>query len=134
MGRPPIERAALARAFVARAVLGLTQTSDLVERLNADTLLRRFCGLDLRRKVPLNESLFSRAFGEFAEQGLSVRVHEALIRREIGDALIEHVSRDAAAIEARERRVKVEAAPTPVPRKRGRPSKGEVPQAAQIGP
>lgn len=38
VGRPPRERAALARAFVAKAVLGLTQTSDLVERLNADAL------------------------------------------------------------------------------------------------
>lgn len=134
VGRPPIERAALARAFVAKAVLGLTQTSDLVERLNADALLRRLCGFDLRRKTPLNESLFSRAFAEFAEQGLAARVHEALIRRELGDALIGHVSRDATAVEARERPVKpvlspvegVQAAPPPPARKRGRPRKGEV--------
>jgi hypothetical protein len=46
------------------------------------------CGFDLRRRSPLNESLFSRAFAEFAEQGLAARVHEALIRRELGDALI----------------------------------------------
>lgn len=126
VGRPPRERAALARAFVAKAVLGLTQTSDLVERLNADALLRRLCGFDLRRRAPLNESLFSRAFAEFAEQGLVARVHEALIRRELGDALIGHVSRDATAIEARERPVKAQPAPATVPRKRGRPRKGEV--------
>jgi hypothetical protein len=47
VGRPRIEHAALARAFVAKALLGLTQTSDLVERLNADGLLRRLCGFDL---------------------------------------------------------------------------------------
>jgi hypothetical protein len=33
-------------------------------------------------------------------------VHEALIQNELGDALIGHVSRDATAIEARERPVK----------------------------
>jgi hypothetical protein len=126
VGRPPVERAALARAFVAKAVLGLTQTSDLVERLNADALLRRLCGFDLRRRKALNASLFSRAFAEFAEHGLAARVHEALIRRELGDALIGHVSRDATAIEARERPATIEAAPTPPPRKRGRPRKGEV--------
>lgn len=124
VGRPPIERAALARAFVAKAVLGLTQTSDLVERLNADTLLRRWCGFDLRRRAPLNESLFSRAFAEFAAQELPARVHAALIQSQLGDALIGHVSRDATAIEARERPVKVE--PVSPPRKRGRPRKDEV--------
>lgn len=126
VGRPPRERAALARAFVAKAVLGLTQTSDLVERLNADTLLRRLCGFDLRRRAPLNESLFSRAFAEFAQQELPARVHAALIQNTLGDALIGHLSRDATAIQARERPVKAEPAPAAVPRKRGRPRKGEV--------
>lgn len=128
VGRPPIDRAALARAFVAKVMLGFSQTSDLVERLNADSLLRRLCGFDLRRRNPLNESLFSRAFGEFARQGLAERAHEALIRRELGDALIGHISRDATAIEARERPVRAKSEPTPPapPRKRGRPCKGEV--------
>lgn len=62
------------RAFVPKAVLGLTQTSDLVERLNADALLRRLCGLDLRRKAPLNACLFSRAFAEFTAQALPARL------------------------------------------------------------
>lgn len=126
VGRPRQERMALARAFVAKAVLGLTQTSDLVERLNADALLRRLCGFDPRRRKPLNASLFSRAFAAFAEQGLAARVHEWLIRRTLGGALIGHVSRDATAIEARERPRKTAAAPSPPPRKRGRPRKDEV--------
>lgn len=129
-GRPPLERAALSRAFVAKAVLGMTQTSDLVERLNADSLLRRLCGFDLRRRKPLNESLFSRAFAEFAQSGLAERTHEALIRRELGDALIGHISRDATAIEARERpavkAAKTESEPHKAKRKRGRPRKGEI--------
>lgn len=126
VGRPPRERAALARAFVAKAVLGLTQTSDLVERLNADALLRRLCGFDLRRKTPLNESLFSRAFAGFAAQELPARVHAALIQNELGDAVIGHLSRDATAIQARERPVKADPAPAAVARQRGRPRKNEV--------
>lgn len=126
VGRPPRDRVALARAFVAKVVLGLTQTSALVERLHADALLRRLCGFDLRRKTPLSEPLFSRAFAEFAVQGLAERAHEALIRRELGDALIGHVSRDATAIPVRERPVKTAPAPVPAPHKRGRPRKGEV--------
>jgi len=125
VGRPPRDRAALARAFVAKSVLGLTQTSDLVERLNADATLRRLCGFDMRIRGVLREHLFSRAFAEFARQALPGRVHEALIRSQLGDALIGHVSRDSTAIEAREKPVKA----TPVvslPSKRGRPSKGEV--------
>jgi len=68
VGRPPRDRVALARAFVAKAVFGMSQTSDLVERLSADAVLRRLCGFDLRRKGVLGEHLFSRAFAEFAKQ------------------------------------------------------------------
>jgi len=131
VGRPPQERLALARAFVAKAVLGLTETSALVERLNADAVLRRLCGFDLRRKCALNESLFSRAFAEFAAQGLPARVHEALIGSQLGDALIGHLSRDATAIEARESPVKSEPAPATPPVRRGRPRKGEERPAPQ---
>ena len=126
VGRPPLDRMALARAFVAKAVLGLTQTVDLVERLNADALLRRLCGFDTRRRGALPECLFSRAFSEFAHQGLPGLVHEALIRRELGDALIGHVSRDATTIEAREKPLKATPVVPVVPCKRGRPHKGEM--------
>ncbi|PKM06995.1 MAG: IS5/IS1182 family transposase [Gammaproteobacteria bacterium HGW-Gammaproteobacteria-7] len=126
VGRPPRERAALARAFVAKAVLGLSETSALVERLNADALLRQLCGFDLRRRGALRECLFSRAFAEFAQQGLPTRVHEALVRSQLGDALIGHVSRDSTAIAVREKPVKAEPTPAAAPRKNGRPRKGEV--------
>lgn len=128
IGRPPRERAALARAFVAKAVLGLTQTSDLVERLNADATLRRLCCFDLRRGGRLSECLFSRAFAEFARQDLPGRVHAALIRSQLGDALIGHVSRDSTAIEARERPAATAPVAKPPARKRGRPHKDEVRQ------
>jgi hypothetical protein len=125
VGRPWRDRAALARAFVAKAVLGLSQTIDLIERLQVDRCLRRLCGFDLRSQRPLHESLFSRAFKEFAESELPSRVHEALVRAQLGDALVCHLSLDATAIEVRERPRKVDPAPAPMPRQRGRPRKGK---------
>jgi Transposase DDE domain/Transposase domain (DUF772) len=124
-GRPLADRHALARAFVAKAVLNLATTSGLIERLAADATLRRLCGWERRSEVP-GESTFSRAFAVFAASGLPGRVHEALIVRTHKDRLVGHISRDATAIEAREKPVKP-ALPAhgTAKRKRGRPKKGE---------
>jgi hypothetical protein len=124
-GRPQADRHALARAFVAKAVLNLPTTLALIERLAADAVLRRLCGWDSRGAVP-SESTFSRAFAEFAQSGLPARVHKALIVKTHKDRLVGHISRDATAIEAREKPMKALAAPVSAkPRKRGRPKKGE---------
>jgi hypothetical protein len=135
-GRPPHDRAALARAFVAKAVLGLPTTLMLIERLMVDKQLRRLCGWEHPGQLP-SEATFSRAFAEFARSELPGRLHEALIKRSHKDRLVGHISRDATAIEAREKPVKT-AAPAastsaqdlskrqPPKRKRGRPRKGEV--------
>lgn len=157
VGRPPCERAWLANAFVAKAVLGLTTTVGLIERLTVDRALRRICGFPLCRKLP-SEATFSRAFDEFAEGRLAERVHEALIKEHLGDELIGHLSRDATAIEARERPARSgRAAATPAPaaqsslvaeeettaptppvpvkkRGRGRPRRGEVRAPAKVSP
>ena len=159
VGRPPFERAWLANAFVAKAVLGLTTTVGLIERLMIDRALRRICGFPLHKTLP-SEATFSRAFDEFAEGGLSQRVHEALIKEHLGDQLIGHLNRDGTAIEARERlsRKEVPASEaaataqaallpkeerpaetsvpeTPAPaRKRGRPRRGEARPAAKAAP
>jgi len=58
-------------------------------------------------------------------------VHEALIKRTHEDRLVGHISRDATAIEAREKPLKTAASEAstsdqPPKRKRGRPRKGEV--------
>src|SRR5271169_3179767 len=74
-GRPLADRHALGRAFVAKAVLHLTTTLALIERLAADATLRRLCGFEGRSEVP-SESTFSRAFAEFAASGLPARAHE----------------------------------------------------------
>ncbi len=125
-GRPPADRHAIARAFVAKAVLALPQTNMLIERLVADKTLRRLCGWEQRGEVP-SEATFSRAFAEFAASGLPARVHEALIKETHAERLVGHIARDATAIEAREKPVAT-ARPEPAPpkRKRGRPRKGEV--------
>jgi transposase len=129
-GRPACDRAALARAFVAKAVIALPTTAMLIERLAVDKTLRRLCGWAYADEVP-SEATFSRAFAEFAQSALPARVHTALIARTYEGRLVGHISRDATAIEAREKPVK-SAAPTaaadapPAKRKRGRPRKGEV--------
>jgi hypothetical protein len=105
VGRPPRERQALARAFVAKTVLNLPTTVALVQRLQADPVLRRLCGFDMHRKLP-GEHLFSRAFAQFAALGLASQAHEDLIRRELSDQLIGHVAQDSTAIVGHERPAK----------------------------
>jgi len=153
VGRPPHNRAALASAFVAQSVLGLTTTGGLIERLKMDRALKRICGFAMWKRLP-SESTFSRAFEEFAQAQLAERAHEALVITHLGgEVLIGHLARDATAIEAREKPVRQ---PKPEPRtetqaqatldgtaepraeaateaqaettkpKRGRPRKGEV--------
>ena len=129
LGRPPHERAWLANAFVAKALLGLTHTRALIERLQIDRSLRRICGFAVCKRLP-SEATFSRAFDEFASNQLTQRVHEALIKGSLGQSIIGHVRRDATTIEWRERVSKpVLSADIPVQpkaqRKRGRPRKGE---------
>lgn len=138
VGRPPRERAALANAFVAKAVLGLVSTVALIERLTVDRALRRICGFARWKKLP-DEATFSRGFAEFAHSRLAERVHEAVVKQHLGEELIGHVSRDGTAIEAREKPQRKAAArpeqAAPSARRRGRPRRGEVrePRLSRIG-
>ena len=66
-----------------------------------------------------------RICGDFAETSLPGRLHEALVIGTLGDHLVGHISRDATAIEAREKPVrKAPKAAKPTPR-RERQRKGE---------
>ena len=152
-GRPPKDRIALARAFVAKAVLNLPTTEALIDRLNHDRSLCRICGFDPFKSLP-DASRFSRAFAELSAQNLPARVHEALIRTQVGDQLFGHVAHDSTEIDAREKPVskgakgkevkpseegvaplagafedakpsEVAQAQEATPKKRGRPRKGE---------
>ncbi|MCB1639380.1 MAG: transposase [Thiothrix sp.] len=125
-GRPQHERAWFANAFVAKAVLQLSTTKALIERLTIDRSLRRICGFSMHKKLP-SESTFSRAFSEFAVQNLAERVHDTLVKTHLGDRIIGHISRDGTAIEARERPKKSTAddEDKQSAKKRGRPRRGE---------
>src|ERR1700712_1355088 len=127
VGRPPAERAALARSFIAKAVFNLPTTRLLIEMLSADKALRRLCGWQRAGEVP-SESTFSRAFAEFADSALPIRLHDALVEETHADRLIGHIARDSTAIAAREKPAKPDQLEPPAQpkRKRGRPAKGEV--------
>lgn len=130
-GRPPKERAPVARAFVAKAVYDIPTTGALLDRLASDRKLRRICGWEHKGSIP-SESTFSRAFAEFAESQLPVCAHEAMIRENLSEEIVVHISRDATEIEVREKPPKATEAETQsqerkAERKRGRPKKGEEP-------
>jgi hypothetical protein len=128
-GRPPHDRGAIARAFVAKAIFNVPNTRALLDRLQNDSVLRRLCGWETAKEVP-DESVFSRAFAEFARDRFAEHVHTALIERTQKERLIGHISRDATAIEARERPVpkpKTEA-PKPEPRYRKGAKKKKSPE------
>ena len=125
-GRPAKSRAALVRAFVAKAMYDFPSTRLLIDHLQSSPSVRRICGFETRESIP-HESTFSRAFSEFAESELPHRVHEALIEQVQRSRLVGHVSRDSTAIEGNEKpqaRPKKEETPKPK-RRRGRPKKGE---------
>jgi len=124
-GRPPKDRCAIARAFVAKAVYNMATTEILLDRLRTDLRLRRLCGWEQSRDIP-SGATFSRAFAEFSQSAYAQRVHEGLIAAYLGKQLIGHISRDSTAINAREKPAKkaVEKEPK-VKKKRGRPRKGE---------
>jgi len=123
-GRPPADRVAIARSFVAKMVYNMPFTSMLVERLKSDKSLRRICGWEHQYHVP-DESTFSRANAEFSASRLPSRVHEAMILKSYKNEIVGHVSKDSTAINAREKPAKKEAKAKPAAKKRGRPKKGE---------
>lgn len=119
-GRPRASRANIARAFVAKVVFNIPLTTRLRERLVSDAVLRSLCGWQHAEDVP-QEWTFSRAFQEFSQSELPQRVHAALIERAYQDRLVGHISRDATAIEAREKAQPKPAAPAKQPsRKKNR--------------
>jgi len=130
-GRPPDDRRKLARAYLVKAALGLSETGDLYQRLEADRVLRRLCGWEEGTKLP-SPSTFSRAFAELAATQVLERRHAELVRTHLGDSLTEHVGYDTTAIAVRERVAQVPAAAAPAgdpppPKTRGRRPKGVEP-------
>lgn len=124
LGRKPLEREALARAFVAKALYRIPTTTDLIHALQATQNLRRICGFDAYGKLP-SESTFSRAFAEFSTSRLGQQAHASLVNDYLVGELIGHISRDSTAITGREKPAKMVKKAPRQPRKKGRPAKGE---------
>jgi hypothetical protein len=87
---------------MAKAILNIPTTRDLIGRLRVDEALRQCCGWSTARAVP-HESKFSRAFAEFAQTQLPQQLHEAVIAATQQERLIGHIARDSTAIAVRER-------------------------------
>jgi hypothetical protein len=125
LGRKVLQRESMARSFVAKAVYAYPTTRALIEALKTTPNLRRICGFGSVADIP-GESTFSRAFAEFSESGLGDRVHGSMVEQYLKPELVGHISRDATAIEGREKPVKKPPKEKPAPKKRGRPVKGEL--------
>ena len=126
IGRKWDDRLATLKAFVVKAVYNFPTTKVLITYLHDSTNLRRLCGWESKGEIP-SESTFSRAFEEFSRDGLGQKIHEAMVKQHAGPKLAGHVSRDATAIDAREKPFRKEPkSPQSKPkRKRGRPRQGE---------
>jgi hypothetical protein len=122
-GRPPAERKAIGRCYVAKAVCRYQHTRTLIQELQARPNLRLICGFARQKDIP-SESTFSRAFAEFAGTDLGGTVHDAMVKEYLATELIGHVSRDSTAITGREKAAKKAKVIKP-PGKKGRPAKGE---------
>jgi len=128
-GRPPSDRVALARAFVAKAVLNIPTTVALIDRLQADVVTRRVCGWESGRKIPC-EATFSNAFAEFSKTKLPEQIHAKMVKNALENELVFHISRDSTAIESREKIApkseRKDEGNTEPKRGKGRPKKGEI--------
>jgi len=111
-GRPPHDRSCIARAFLAKAIFNLPHTRALRERLKHDAVLRRLCGWERAAKVP-DETVFSRAFAEFASSELPQRVQQALVQRTRAQRLVGHILRDSTAIAVPEKPAEKPNSPPP---------------------
>lgn len=123
-GRPAKDRVEIGRAFVAKMIYQIPTTTQLIDRLKSDPVLRRICGWETQRSLP-SESKFSRVFAEFAESQFPQKIHESLIKETHQNRIVGHLCRDSTAISAREKPIKKPAAEASPPKKRGRPKKGE---------
>jgi hypothetical protein len=124
VGCPPKARAWMVHAYIAKAVYPLPTTRVLLDLLQTRPTLRRLCGWENLGDIP-SESTFSRAFAAFSAGELPQKLHTALVKNHLGTKWVGHVSRDATAIDAREKPTPKPPTPPAAPKKRGRPAKGQ---------
>jgi hypothetical protein len=124
-GRPRLDATAMARAFVAKAVLNIPTTRALIDRLTADAVLRRICGFERKAHVPC-EASFSNWFARLVRSAFHEKVHEALVHEAQQDVPVHKIYRDSTAIDAREKPTLKPPKAAKATKKRGRPRKGEI--------
>jgi transposase len=128
-GRIPYEDQPFFRAALGKSFLQIATTDKLIDRLHADANFRKICGF---RKVP-SAATFSRRLATLARTAVMDQTLNAMVRRHLKGRLIGHILRDSTAIEAREKpqnkKADLPMAPK-LPRRRGRPRKGQ-PRAAK---
>jgi len=130
LGRKRLEREAIARAFVAKAVYNQRYTRTTIEALKSTPNLSRICGFEKTSDVP-SEATFSRVFEELAQGQLCEKVHEALVEECMKPQLVGHISRDSTAIRGREKPIRKPKKEKTAAYKRGRPRKGEMRDAKE---
>ena len=77
----------------------------LIEYMRGCKNLRRLCGWETWGDISL-ESTFCRAFVRRLGRCLPQKIHEAMVKTHCKDKIAGHVSRDATAIQGREKMVK----------------------------
>lgn len=107
LGRIPKDRVAIARAFIAKIVLKIAYTDQLISNIKGNKQLRVICGWGTHSDIP-SKSKFSRVFQEFAHSSLPERVHQALISEVYKGKVIGHLVKDSTPIAAREKAAKKE--------------------------
>ncbi len=127
-GRKPLDRQAFARAFVAKAIYRHPTTSDLHRALQSAVNLRRICGFAATGDIPSIDFLAGLCRVCRRKPGLQ-RTRRA-VEEYLAQQLVGHISRDSTAITGREKPAKKIAKEPGLPRKRGRPAKGEQREAA----
>lgn len=105
LGRPPKHRAVMARSFIAKIVLKLPHTKQLIFLLKQDEQLRTICGWEPNEKIP-HAAKFSRVFKEFSLTNLPDRVHQSLIKKLYEGKVIGHKTNDSTSIEVREKSIR----------------------------
>jgi len=127
-GRPPKDRCAMARAYIAKMVFKIPYTNQLIERLKLDKQLREICGWDFVASIP-HRSKFSRVFKEFASYALPDKAHQALIKAVYKDQIVGHIVKDSTPIEAREKALRKNSLKN---RKEARQNKQKAKQAGEL--
>jgi len=100
-GRPPKHTVNVARAFIAKHVLNLKTTSQLIYHLKLDKNLRYICGWEPGQRIA-DESTFSRIFRDLAQTNILDRIHEDLAIETFQGHVVLHNARDSVPIPVRE--------------------------------